>query len=67
MTHLCKARGTTSLARTRGVRLGSMAVLIMSFVSMSLGGTFVAFGPEDYVRDRGRPVTVTTSFTILNP
>ncbi len=42
-------------------------MLIMSFVSVSLGGTFVAFGPEDFVRDQGKPVMVTTSFTILSP
>ncbi len=67
MNHPCTARGTTSLAKTRGVRLGWMAVLIMSFVSVSLGGTFVAFGPEDYIRAKGKPAPLSTRFTVLNP
>ncbi|HWC19070.1 MAG TPA: hypothetical protein VG498_18815, partial [Terriglobales bacterium] len=30
-------------------------------------GTFTAFGPKDYVRGSGSPVTVTDTFSVLNP
>src|SRR6266852_5832442 len=30
-------------------------------------GTFTVFGPKNYVRGTGAPVTVTDSFTVLNP
>ena len=30
-------------------------------------GTFTAFGPQTYVRVTGDPVTVTNTFTVLNP
>lgn len=30
-------------------------------------GTFTAFGPQDYTRGTGDPVTVTTNFSVLNP
>src|SRR5438445_975907 len=30
-------------------------------------GTFTAFGPKNYVRGTGAPVTVTDSFSVLNP
>jgi 3D (Asp-Asp-Asp) domain-containing protein len=33
----------------------------------SWAGTFTAYGPQTYVRDSGSPVTVTNTFTILNP
>lgn len=34
---------------------------------MSLAGIFTAFGPQNYQRGTGPPLTVTESFTILNP
>src|SRR5712691_2929733 len=30
-------------------------------------GTFTVFGPKNYVRGTGSPVTVTDTFTVLNP
>src|SRR5260370_181293 len=30
-------------------------------------GTFTAFGPQDYTRATGDPVTVATNFSVLNP
>lgn len=30
-------------------------------------GTFTAFGPQDYTRGTGDPVTVTNTFSVLNP
>jgi len=41
--------------------------LIMACTSVSFAGTFVAFGPENFVRATGKPLPVTTHFTILNP
>jgi hypothetical protein len=32
-----------------------------------LAGTFTAFGPQNYIRGTGTPVTVTNSFSVLNP
>ena len=64
---MSKAEKVFSVAKVAGVRLVLIAALILSSASVSLGGTFVAFGPENYTRDTGQPVAVTTSFTILNP
>ena len=47
-------------------RLGLIAWLILSFASVSLAGTFVAFDPENFIRGKGAPVTVTKSFSVLN-
>jgi hypothetical protein len=40
---------------------------ILTFSMPSLAGTFTAFGPQVYIRDTGAPVTVTGTFTVLNP
>ena len=42
--------------------------LILSFPPQTgFAGTFVSFGPQSYQRQSGSPVTVTNSFTVLNP
>ena len=56
-----------SIATTIVYRLGLTAWLILSFASVSLAGTFVAFGPQDYARGTGKPAKITSSFSILNP
>jgi hypothetical protein len=44
------------------------AFLILALSASHLSaGTFIAFGPESYTRGSGTPVTVTNSFTVLNP
>ena len=51
-------------------RLGFALLLVtlyLSFCSVGFSGTFVAFGPESYQRGSGSPITVTHSFTVLNP
>ncbi len=30
-------------------------------------GTFVAFGPQNYVRQTGKPITVTSAISLLQP
>jgi hypothetical protein len=43
-----------------------IVVFAAIFPSISWGGTFVAFGPENFIRDRGQPVDVTRNFAVLN-
>src|SRR6266446_1976769 len=49
------------------MRPALLALCLLSFSSISLGGTFVAFGPVTYVRSTGAPVTVMNTFTVLDP
>ena len=51
-------RGTRAAAH-----LGPEAALNPGLVA----GTFVAFGPADYIRSTKKPISVTDSFSILNP
>lgn len=42
--------------------------LLFSFMPQkALAGTFAAFGPQNYTRDSGSPVTVTHGFAVINP
>src|SRR5258708_7904382 len=43
------------------------ALLIALFPSLGTAGTWVPFGPQTYVRGTGAAVTVTNSFSLLNP
>src|SRR5712671_714953 len=42
-------------------------ILLALLGTPCFAGTFTAFGPQTYVRGTGTPVTVTNSFTVLNP
>lgn len=42
-------------------------VLLALLGTPCFAGTFTAFGPQVYVRGTGDPVTVTNTFTVLNP
>ena len=42
-------------------------VLSLIGAGSSQAGTFLAYGPTEYVRSTGAPVTVTSTFTVLNP
>src|SRR5258708_38338994 len=42
-----------------------MTVLLYSCCAFA--GTFTAFGPQSYVRNTDQPVTISNSFSILNP
>ena len=44
-----------------------LALLISLFSSSAHAGTWVPFGPQTYTRDAGAPVTVTNTFSVLNP
>ncbi len=44
-----------------------IAALVVSLPAPSLAGTFVAFGPQTYVRPEGAPITETRSVTVRNP
>jgi hypothetical protein len=45
-----------------------LAVLLIALLgSPCFAGTFTAYGPQPYVRGNDTPVTVTNTFTVLNP
>src|SRR5215470_11664557 len=45
----------------------SLALFLLFTAAGLYAGTFTAFGPKNYVRGTGSPVTVTDTFTVLNP
>jgi len=47
--------------------LALVAVILALFPAQGHAGTWVAFGPKSYTRGTGAPVTVTDTFTLLNP
>ncbi len=49
------------------IRAGLAALLAMAFSSACLAGTFVALGPQPFVRAQGPPTALATTFVILNP
>lgn len=44
-----------------------IGVVLFAGTSAVRAGTFTAFGPQNYTRGTGAPVTVTNSFSVLNP
>src|SRR5579864_1299596 len=44
----------------------AIAVLLVAGTSTSRAGTFPVFGPENYTRGTGAPVTVTSNFSVAN-
>jgi hypothetical protein len=54
-----------SLSRFRFAFAG--AAFILLFWLSALANTFIAFGPVTYTRQRGRPVAVTNTFSVVNP
>ena len=53
------------LSLNRWLSLSLYSVLLLTVPANA--GTFSAFGPKVYVRPTGTPITVTDSFTVLNP
>src|SRR5260370_21768625 len=45
----------------------SVGALLIAGTTSARAGTFTAFGPQDYARGTGAPVTVTANFSVLNP
>src|SRR5437879_5717962 len=41
--------------------------LFVIFASYASAGTFVAFGPTQYIRDTGKPGPVVQTFSVLDP
>jgi hypothetical protein len=54
-------------ARARLIQFALFALLVALVPSLAHAGTWVAFGPKIYTRGTGAPVTVTYTFTLLNP
>jgi Tol biopolymer transport system component len=47
--------------------VGIVVVFLIAGTAWATAGTFTAFGPQSYQRGTGAPVTVTTTFSVLNP
>jgi RHS repeat-associated protein len=45
----------------------AIGAFLLAGAASARAGSFTAFGPRDYTRGTGAPVTVTTSFSVLNP
>jgi RHS repeat-associated protein len=41
--------------------------LVASFSLFGLGGTLIVFGPEDFLRSKGKPLRVKRSFSVADP
>jgi hypothetical protein len=49
------------------LRCAAIGALIASSPTLGLAGTFTAFGPRQYQRNTGTPVTEAVSFSVRNP
>lgn len=58
-----RARHASRLPRI----LLAVAIFLISGAASANAGTFNVFGPQNYTRNAGAPVTVTSSFSVLNP
>lgn len=47
--------------------LWAVVLFLISGVASARAGTFTVFGPQNYTRSTGAPVTVTSNFSVLNP
>jgi len=54
-------------AASWAVRVALIALVLAFTPTSGRAGTFVAYGPQQYVRGSGTPTPVTTSFTVLDP
>ena len=50
-----------------GIQKTFIVLLLALLGTPCVAGTFTAYGPQTYVRGTGSPVTVTNTFTVLNP
>ena len=59
------------MLKMRVLSFWQMSIVLLAFLAVggvpAVAGTFTPFGPQSYVRGTGAPVTVTDSFTALNP
>jgi RHS repeat-associated protein len=47
--------------------LCAFAIFLVGGAASANAGTFTVFGPQNYTRSTGTPVTVTSNFSVLNP
>lgn len=59
--------GRKAPRRLPGLQIAFVALLLASIPSVTYGGTFVSFGPQNYVRLAGAPSVASTTFTVLDP
>src|SRR5215831_19731320 len=45
----------------------AIGAFLAAGTTLAQGGSFTPFGPQDYTRGTGDPVTVTNTFSVLNP
>jgi hypothetical protein len=59
------------MLKMRVLSFWPMSIVLLVFLAMTItpaaAGTFTPFGPKTYVRGTGAPVTVTNTFSVLNP
>ena len=41
--------------------------MLAPFSLIGIGGTLAVFGPEDFLRSKGKPITVERSFSVADP
>ena len=51
----------------RRLQIAFVALLLASIPAVANGGTFVPFGPQNYVRIEGAPSVASTTFTVTDP
>jgi len=61
-TRSFRARRSSALSR-----IAFVAAIFLICAASADAGTFPVFGPQNYTRGTGAPVTVTNSFSVLNP
>ena len=49
------------------MRVAVAALFLALIASTGQASTFVAFGPQTFVRSSGKPIPITTNFTVLDP
>lgn len=55
------------MGMARAMRAGLAALVALAFSSACFGGTFVAMGPQPFVRMPGSPTTSAATFVVINP
>ena len=59
------------MLKMRVLSFWPMSIVLLVFLAVTItpaaAGTFTPFGPQTYVRGTGAPVTVTKTFSVLNP
>ena len=53
--------------RLPGLQIALIALLLALIPTVANGGTFVPFGPQNYVRAEGVPAVASTTFTVTDP